>query len=119
VLIHFIAPHGKLYHSLLTLEQVLGSIPPLISEQQLPGPCEPHHAIPLEERPNVARRVIENPESLRQVEEPPEYFATDSPALSLLLHAPPWLLLFDISGLRTGFLQHIGVMNIFHAPLPM
>lgn len=67
VLIHFIAPHGKLYSRLLTLEQVLGSIPPIISEQQHPGPCEPHHSIPLEERPNVVRRVREQHESLRQV----------------------------------------------------
>jgi hypothetical protein len=31
VLIHFIAPHGKLDHRLLTLEQVLGSIPPVLA----------------------------------------------------------------------------------------
>jgi hypothetical protein len=27
----------------------------------------------------------------------------------------PWVLLFDISGLRAGFLQLIGIMNSFHA----
>ncbi len=30
----------------------------------------------------------------------------------------PWLLLFDIPGLRAGFLQLIGIMNLFHAALP-
>ena len=30
----------------------------------------------------------------------------------------PWVLLFDISGLRAGFLQLIGIMNLFHATLP-
>jgi hypothetical protein len=30
----------------------------------------------------------------------------------------PWLLLFDIPGLRAGFLQLIGIMNLFHASLP-
>lgn len=29
-----------------------------------------------------------------------------------------WLLLFDIPGLRAGFLQLIGIMNLFHAALP-
>ena len=31
----------------------------------------------------------------------------------------PWLLLFDIPGLRTGFLELIGIMNLFHASLPI
>jgi SRSO17 transposase len=30
----------------------------------------------------------------------------------------PWLLLFDVPGLRAGFLQLIGSMNLFHAALP-
>ncbi len=30
VLVHFVAPHGKLYQRLLILEQLLGSIPPII-----------------------------------------------------------------------------------------
>jgi hypothetical protein len=30
----------------------------------------------------------------------------------------PWVLLFDISGERAGFLQLIGIMNLFHATLP-
>jgi SRSO17 transposase len=30
----------------------------------------------------------------------------------------PWLLLFDIPGLRAGFLELIGSMNLFHAALP-
>ena len=30
----------------------------------------------------------------------------------------PWLLLFDIPGLRAGFLELIGIMNLFHAALP-
>src|SRR5207237_1115164 len=67
VLIHFVAPHGKLLQRLLVLEQLLGSIPPLLPSQQYSGPREPHHSIPPEEWPNVVRRVIENHESLRQV----------------------------------------------------
>jgi hypothetical protein len=31
----------------------------------------------------------------------------------------PWLLLFDIPGLRAGFLELIGSMNLFHAALPI
>jgi SRSO17 transposase len=31
----------------------------------------------------------------------------------------PWLLLFDIPGLRTGFFQLIGIMNSLHASLPI
>jgi hypothetical protein len=31
----------------------------------------------------------------------------------------PWLLLFDIPGLRAGFLQLIGIMNSLHAALPI
>jgi hypothetical protein len=31
----------------------------------------------------------------------------------------PWLLLFDIPGLREGFLQLIGSMNSLHAALPI
>ncbi len=30
----------------------------------------------------------------------------------------PWLLLFDIPGLRAGFLELISSMNLFHATLP-
>ncbi len=67
VLIHFLAPHGQLYHRLLALEQVLGSLPPLVSAQQRPGPREPHHAIPPEAWPNVVCRVREHHEPLRQV----------------------------------------------------
>src|SRR6266480_4522860 len=67
VLIHFLAPHGKLYRRLLALEQLLGSIPPIVSAQQHPGPRESHHGIPPEEWPNVVRRVREHHESLRQV----------------------------------------------------
>jgi hypothetical protein len=67
VLIHFIAPQGKLYQRLLALEQVLGSIPPLLTVQHHPGPREPHHGIPTEEWPNVLRRVLEDHEPLRQV----------------------------------------------------
>ena len=67
VLIHFIVPHGKLYHRLLALEHVLGSIPPIISAEPHPGTSQPHHGIPAEAWPNVVRRVCENHESLRQV----------------------------------------------------
>jgi len=67
VLIHFVAPQGKLFQYLLALEQLLGSIPPIVSAQQHPGPCEPHQGIPAEEWPNVVRRVREHHESLRQV----------------------------------------------------
>jgi SRSO17 transposase len=31
----------------------------------------------------------------------------------------PWLLLFDIPGLRTGFRELIAIMNLFHAALPI
>jgi hypothetical protein len=67
VLIHFVAPHGKLLQRLLALEQLLGSLPPLLTSQQYAGPREPHHGIPPEEWPNVVHRVIEHHESLRQV----------------------------------------------------
>jgi len=67
VLIHFVAPHGKLYHRLLALEQLLGSLPPIVSTQQHPGPRGSHYGIPSEEWPNVLRRVREHQESLRQV----------------------------------------------------
>ncbi len=52
---------------LLALEQMLGSIPPIVSAQQHPGPRESHYAIPPEAWPNVVRRVLENHEPLRQV----------------------------------------------------
>jgi hypothetical protein len=67
VLIHFVAPHGKLLHRLLALEQLLGSLPPHLTSQQNAGPREPHYGIPPEAWPNVVRSVIENHESLRQV----------------------------------------------------
>ena len=67
VLIHFVAPHGKLLQRLLALEQLLGSIPPLLPSQQHAGPREPHSGIPPEEWPSVVRRVMEHHESLRQV----------------------------------------------------
>ena len=67
MLIHFVAPHGKLLQRLLALEQLHGSLPPLLPSQQHPGPRGPQHSISLEEWPNVVRRVVENHESLRQV----------------------------------------------------
>jgi hypothetical protein len=67
VLIHFIAPQGKLYQRLLTLEQIFGSIPPLLTTQERPGPKQPKQGIPSHEWPNVLRRVLENQEPLRQV----------------------------------------------------
>jgi hypothetical protein len=67
VLIHFVAPHGKLLQRLLVLEQLLGSIPPLLTPQQYAGPREPQYSISSEEWPNVVRRVIENHEALRHV----------------------------------------------------
>ena len=67
MLIHFVAPHGKLLQRLLALEQLLGSLPPLLTSQQFSGPREPQHSIPPEEWPNVVRRIIEHHESLRQV----------------------------------------------------
>ena len=67
MLIHFVAPHGKLHQRLLALEQMLGTLPPIVSAQQHPGPREPHHGIPAEEWPNVVRRVLEQHESLRHV----------------------------------------------------
>ena len=65
--IHFVAPHGKLLQRLLALEQLLGSLPPLLTSQQHAGPREPQHGVPPEEWPNMLHRVIENHESLRQV----------------------------------------------------
>ena len=67
MLIHFVAPHGKLLQRLLALEQLLGSLPPLLNSQQYSGPREPHHGIAPEAWPNVVRRVVEHLESLRQV----------------------------------------------------
>jgi hypothetical protein len=67
VLIHFVAPHGKLLQRLLALEQLLGSLPSLVTSPQHAGPREPHYGIPLEEWPNVVRRVVEHHEPLRQV----------------------------------------------------
>jgi hypothetical protein len=63
VLIHFIAPYGKLYLRLLAL----GSIPPILTAQQHPGSKKPKNGIPSEEWPNVVSRVIENQEPLRMV----------------------------------------------------
>jgi hypothetical protein len=67
VLIHFVTPHGKLYQRLLALEHMLGSLPPLVSAQQHPGPHEPQHGVPAEEWPNVVRRIREQHESLGQI----------------------------------------------------
>ncbi len=67
MLIHFIAPHGKLYQRLLTLEQLLGSIPPIITAQRHLSSTTPRYEIPPEEWPNIIRRVIENQEPLRKV----------------------------------------------------
>ena len=66
-MIHFVAPYGKLLQRLLALEQLLGSLPPLLTSQQHSGPREPHYGIPPEEWPNVVRRISEHHESLRQV----------------------------------------------------
>ena len=67
MLIHFVAPLGKLFQRLLALEQLLGSIPPLLPSQQHAGPREPLYGIPPEEWPNVIRRVMEHHKSLRRV----------------------------------------------------
>ena len=67
VLIHFLAPQGKLYQRLLTLEQILGSIPPPLTAQERPGPKHAKQGIPSHEWPNVLRRVLENQDPLRQV----------------------------------------------------
>jgi hypothetical protein len=67
VLIHFVAPLGKLLQRLLALEHLLGSIPPLLPSQQHVGPREPNSGIPPEEWPSVVRRVMEDHESLRRV----------------------------------------------------
>ena len=65
--IHFLAPQGKLYQRLLALEQLLGSIPPILIGQRHPRPREPQHGISTEEWSNVMRRVLEDHEPLRQV----------------------------------------------------
>ena len=67
MLIHFVAPHGKLYQRLHTLEQVLGGIPPIVATERPPGSRASHHGIPPEEWPNVVHRVREHYDSLRQV----------------------------------------------------
>ena len=67
MLIHFVAPHGKLHQRLPVLEQVLGSLPPIVSAQRYPGPRESHHGIAPEAWPNIVRRVRDHHESLRQV----------------------------------------------------
>ena len=67
MLIHFVAPHGKLLQRLLALEQLLGSLPPPVTSHQYAGPREPNSGIPPEAWPNVVRRVIEHHQSLRQV----------------------------------------------------
>ena len=67
VLIHFIAPHGKLYQRLLGLEQVLGSIPPILATQERPGLKQARQGIPSHEWPTVLARVLENHESYRKV----------------------------------------------------
>ena len=67
VLIHFLAPHGKLYKELLALEQMLGSIPPIIIAQRNPGSTKPRYGIPPEEWPTILHRVIENQEPLRTI----------------------------------------------------
>ena len=67
VLIHFVAPHGKLLQRLLALEHLLGSVPPLLTSQQHAGPRQPHYGIPPEVWSNVVRHVIEHHESLHQV----------------------------------------------------
>src|SRR5260370_2382324 len=46
VLIHFLAPHGKLYQRLLTLDQVPRSLPPLLSAHPHPPPPPPPPPIP-------------------------------------------------------------------------
>jgi len=67
VLIHFIAPRGKLYQRLLALEHILGSIPPLLTTQERPGPKQSKQSIPAHEWPTVLRRVLEDHEPLRRV----------------------------------------------------
>lgn len=67
VLIHFLAPLGKLYQRPLALERVLGSIPLLLITQERSGPKQSKQGIPSHEWPNVVRRVLENQEPLRKV----------------------------------------------------
>ncbi len=66
VLIHFFAPHGKLYRK---LQHVLAQLttPLLPIRQQHPGPKKPKHGIPPIEWPTVMHRVLENHEPLRKV----------------------------------------------------
>ena len=49
------------------LEQILGSLPSLLTTQERPGPKQSKQRIPSHEWPNVLRRVLENQEPLRQV----------------------------------------------------
>ncbi len=62
-----VASTGKLYKKLLALEQVLGSIPPIITTQRHLGSANPQYGIPPEEWPTLLHRVIENQEPLRTV----------------------------------------------------
>ncbi len=66
VLIHFVAPQGKLYQQLQIL-LMKEQVPPLLFTTGHPGPNEPLHGIPTQEWPNVLHRVIENLEPLRQL----------------------------------------------------
>jgi len=69
VLVHFLAPSGKLYVKLQrVLEQLQAGMtnPPPILKERSSSP-KPPHGIPAVEWPNVLRCVIENEEPLRQV----------------------------------------------------
>ncbi len=58
VLIHFLAPHGKLSQKLLALEHLLGSIPPLLSAQEHPDQKTLYGILALE-WPTVQRLLLE------------------------------------------------------------
>src|SRR5204862_2947176 len=48
-------------------EQLLGSMPPLLTTQERPGPKQTNQGIPSQEWPQGVHRVLEHHESLRQV----------------------------------------------------
>src|SRR5258708_33917732 len=60
-------PHGKVHQRLLAHEQLLGSMPPLLSTQERPGPKQTNRGTPSQEWPQGVHSVLEHHEPLRQV----------------------------------------------------
>src|SRR5260221_14679069 len=67
VLIPFLDPHGKLHQTLPTNAKLLGSMPPLLTTQDRPGPKQTNRGTPSQEWPQGVHSVLEHHEPLRQV----------------------------------------------------